>query len=86
MEVESALVLHPKVAEAAVVGKPDELRGQAISAFVTLESGEPTIEELRQELAAKTGENVRIARFSRFEVGEVEFTGADPEAVEDAGE
>ena len=39
MEVESALVSHPKVAEAAVVGKPDELRGQAIAAFVTLESG-----------------------------------------------
>ncbi len=39
MEVESALVNHPKVAEAAVVGKPDELRGQAIAAFVTLEGG-----------------------------------------------
>ena len=40
MEVESALVSHPKVAEAAVVGKPDEMRGQAIAAFVTLESGQ----------------------------------------------
>ena len=39
MEVESALVAHPKVAEAAVVGRPDELKGQAISAFVSLESG-----------------------------------------------
>ena len=39
MEVESALVAHPKVAEAAVVGRPDELKGQAISAFVTLEAG-----------------------------------------------
>jgi acetyl-CoA synthetase len=52
MEVESALVSHPKVAEAAVVGKPDELKGQAISAFVTLESGQPPSEELRQELRA----------------------------------
>ena len=37
MEVESALVAHPKVAEAAVVGRPDELKGQAIAAFVSLE-------------------------------------------------
>jgi acetyl-CoA synthetase len=52
MEVESALVSHPMVAEAAVVGKPDELRGQAISAFVTLDSGAAPTEELRQELRA----------------------------------
>src|SRR5512141_3125035 len=39
MEVESALVSHSRVAEAAVVGRPDDLKGQAISAFVTLESG-----------------------------------------------
>ena len=52
MEIESALVSHPKVAEAAVVGKPDELRGQAIAAFVTLESGQTASEELRQELRA----------------------------------
>ncbi|HEX8202916.1 MAG TPA: acetate--CoA ligase [Isosphaeraceae bacterium] len=52
MEVESALVSHPKVAEAAVVGRPDELRGQAITAFVTLESGQPPSESLRQELRA----------------------------------
>ena len=52
MEVESALVSHPKVAEAAVVGKPDALRGQAITAFVTLESGQSATEELRQELRA----------------------------------
>ena len=51
MEVESALVSHPKVAEAAVVGKPDELRGQAIAAFVTLESGQSPSEELRRNCA-----------------------------------
>jgi len=52
MEVESALVSHAKVAEAAVVGKPDDLKGQAIAAFVTLESGQTPSDELRQELRA----------------------------------
>ena len=50
MEVESALVAHPKVAEAAVVGRPDDLKGQAISAFVSLESGNEPSEELKDEL------------------------------------
>jgi acetyl-CoA synthetase len=50
MEVESALVAHPKVAEAAVVGRPHEMKGQAIAAFVTLEGGHVASEELRQEL------------------------------------
>ncbi len=50
MEVESALVAHPKVAEAAVVGRPDDLKGQAISAFVTLESGNEPSEALKDEL------------------------------------
>ena len=50
MEIESALVSHPAVAEAAVVGKPDELKGQAIVAFVTLESGHSPSEILRHEL------------------------------------
>jgi acetyl-CoA synthetase len=50
MEVESALVAHPKVAEAAVVGRPHEMKGQAIAAFVTLEGGHEPSEELRQEL------------------------------------
>jgi len=50
MEVESALVAHPKVAEAAVVGRPDELKGQAISAFVSLESGNQPSEALKDEL------------------------------------
>jgi len=50
MEIESALVSHPKVAEAAVVGRPDELKGQAICAFVTLEQGTEPSDELRQEL------------------------------------
>ena len=50
MEVESALVSHPAVAEAAVVGRPDEVKGQAIVAFVTLEAGATASEELRQAL------------------------------------
>ena len=50
MEIESALVAHTKVAEAAVVGRPDDLKGQAIVAFVTLEHGHEPSEELRQEL------------------------------------
>ncbi len=50
MEVESALVAHPKVAEAAVVGRPDDLKGQAISAFVTLESGNEPTPDLKDEL------------------------------------
>lgn len=52
MEVESALVSHPKVAEAAVVGKPDELRGQSIAAFVTLEGGQTASDVLKKELQA----------------------------------
>ena len=50
MEIESALVAHSKVAEAAVVGRPDELKGQAVAAFVTLEEGHEPNEALKQEL------------------------------------
>ncbi len=50
MEIESALVAHNKVAEAAVVGRPDDLKGQAIAAFVTLEEGHEPTEALKQEL------------------------------------
>ena len=50
MEVESALVDHPKVAEAAVVGRAHELKGQAISAFVILKEGNKSSSELVAEL------------------------------------
>jgi acetyl-CoA synthetase len=50
-EVESALVAHPKVAEAAVVGYPHDIKGQGIYAYVTLNAGEQPSEALRQELA-----------------------------------
>ncbi len=49
-EVESALVAHPKVAEAAVVGCPHDIKGQGIYAFVTLNAGEHGSDELRKEL------------------------------------
>jgi len=51
-EVESALVAHPKVAEAAVVGYPHELKGQSIYAYVTLKSGIAKSDELKKELVA----------------------------------
>ncbi|MDP1625899.1 acetate--CoA ligase [Parvibaculum sp.] len=51
-EVESALVAHPKVAEAAVVGYPHDIKGQGIYAYVTLNAGEPHSDELRKELVA----------------------------------
>ncbi|PSH03487.1 MAG: acetate--CoA ligase [Acidobacteria bacterium] len=50
MEIESALVAHPKVAEAAVVGRPDEIKGQAVSAFVTLEADVLPSPALKDEL------------------------------------
>ncbi len=52
MEVESALVAHASVAEAAVVGRPDELKGQALCAFVTLKAGRTPDEKLKDELKA----------------------------------
>jgi acetyl-CoA synthetase len=59
MEVESALVDHPSVAEAAVVGKAHDLKGQAIAAFVTLKEGvtiSPSLrDELRDHVATKIG-------------------------------
>ncbi len=59
MEIESVLVSHPSVAEAAVVARPDEVKGEAIVCFVTLRSGEMPSPELRAKLmdyvAAKIG-------------------------------
>jgi acetyl-CoA synthetase len=52
MEVESALVAHHKVAEAAVVGRLDDIKGQAIAAFVTLKAGNAPSPELKEELRA----------------------------------
>jgi acetyl-CoA synthetase len=58
MEVESALVSHTQVAEAAVVGRPDDLKGQAICAFVTLEMGNEPTDELKLELRNHVGKEI----------------------------
>ncbi len=57
-EVESALVSHEAVAEAAVVGRPHELKGQAISAFVTLEGGRKGSDALKDELRAHVAKEI----------------------------
>ena len=63
MEVESALVEHPAVAEAAVVGRTHELKGQALAAFVTLREGFKHSHELREELRNFVAEKIgAIAR------------------------
>ncbi|PMB12008.1 acetate--CoA ligase [Fischerella thermalis CCMEE 5282] len=74
MEIESALVSHPAVAEAAVVGKPDELKGEEIVAFVTLEGGNNPSEALNKELKQHVVSEIgAIAR-----PGEIRFTDALP--------
>ncbi|MGA1621936.1 MAG: acetate--CoA ligase [Synechocystis sp.] len=74
MEIESALVSHPKVAEAAVVGRPDELTGEAIFAFVSLEGSQEANEALAKELIQHvTNEIGAIAR-----PAEIRFTDVLP--------
>jgi acetyl-CoA synthetase len=74
MEVESALVSHPLVAEAAVVGRPDEIKGQAIAAFVTLEAGRTASDDLKQELRQHVTKE--IGAFARPD--DIRFTDALP--------
>jgi acetyl-CoA synthetase len=57
-EIESALVSHTKVAEAAAVGRPDELKGQGIVVFVTLKSGVQPAPSLKEELRAHVGTHI----------------------------
>jgi len=57
-EIESALVSHESVAEAAVVGRPDDLKGQAIAAFVTLEGGREGTNELKETLRAHVAKEI----------------------------
>ncbi|MCB0220897.1 MAG: AMP-binding protein, partial [Chrysiogenetes bacterium] len=73
-EVESALVSHPKVAEAAVVGKPHELKGQCIEAFVSLTAGTEPSHELADELKAHVAKE--IGALARPEA--IRFTQALP--------
>lgn len=74
MEIESALVSHPAVAEAAVVGKPDDLKGEDIFAFITLEGNQTPSEELQKALKQHVVQEIgAIAR-----PGEIRFTDALP--------
>jgi acetyl-CoA synthetase len=57
-EIESALVSHPAVAEAAVVGRPDELKGQGVCAFVTLKSSVAASEALKKTLREHVGQHI----------------------------
>ncbi len=72
MEVESALVSHPTVAEAAVVGRPDDLKGQGIVAFVTLAGGHSPAPGLKDELKIHVGK--AIGSFAKPD--EIRFTDA----------
>jgi acetyl-CoA synthetase len=74
MEIESALVHHPRVAEAAVVGKPDPIKGEGIACFVTLVEGTEPSETLKKEL----GQHVvhEIGALARPD--EIRFTEALP--------
>ncbi|QDU24309.1 acetate--CoA ligase [Urbifossiella limnaea] len=74
MEVESALVNHPKVAEAAVVGRPDEIKGEGICCFVTLKQGVPASDGLKDEL--KKHVTKEIGALARPD--DVRFTDALP--------
>ena len=74
MEIESALVSHPSVAEAAVVGKPDDLKGEEIVAFVTLENNVTASDQLKNELKKHVVQEIgAIAR-----PGEIKFADALP--------
>jgi len=73
IEVESALVIHEAVCEAAVVGRPDEIKGQAIAAFVTIRDSEPG-EELRKELR----QHVRAQIGALAQPDDVRFTATLP--------
>ena len=73
-EVESALVAHRSVAEAAVVGRPDELKGQALVAFVTLKQGESPNNALKQSLLEHVAQE--IGKFARPD--DIRFTDALP--------
>ncbi len=57
-EIESALVSHPSVAEAAAVGRPDELKGQALCVFVTLKAGQIASDQLKEQLRNHVGKEI----------------------------
>ncbi len=74
MEIESALVHHPQVAEAAVVGRPDEIKGEGIVCFVTLKAGITPSAELKEDIKAHVVQHIgALAR-----PDEIRFTDALP--------
>ena len=73
IEIESALVSHPEVAEAAAVGRPHELKGEAIAVFVTLKTSEPS-DALRDELK----KHVRKEIGALAQPDDIRFTAALP--------
>jgi acetyl-CoA synthetase len=74
IEVETAFLKHPAVAEAGVTGRPDEVRGEVISAFVVLKQGFEPSEEIRRELLA----TVRRELGPVAVVGEIHFVDVLP--------
>jgi acetyl-CoA synthetase len=73
IEIESALVSHPAVAEAAAVGRPDELKGEAVAVFVTLRDAKPDA-KLREELK----QHVRKEIGALAQPDDIRFTNALP--------
>jgi acetyl-CoA synthetase len=73
-EIESALVSHPAVAEAAAVGRPDDLKGQALVVFVTLKSGQAFDKDLKSKLTEHIDKE--IGKFARPD--QIRFTDALP--------
>ena len=73
IEIESALVSHPNVAEAAAVGRPHDLKGEAVAVFVTVKDTEPS-DELRQALKG----HVRKEIGALAQPDDIRFTAALP--------
>ena len=73
-EVEDALLKHPSVADAGVIGIPDPIRGENTKAYVILKPGHPPIEELKQQIIDSSREHIAVYKLPR----EIEFVEALP--------
>ena len=76
-EVESALLEHPAVAESAVIGKPDEIRGQIVKAFVVLARGNEASETLAKDIQDFVKQHTAPYKYPR----EIEFTSTLPKTI-----
>jgi acetyl-CoA synthetase len=76
-EVESALIAHPAVAESAVVGKPDEMRGQIVKAYITLSAGYEASDDLVKEIQGFVKQETAPYKYPR----EIEFREALPKTI-----